>query len=119
MKILIKNDMYNMCNRIKKFDRNYKIVYDTDLSNYQIYSIAKGSLAECINGVELSYICTIPFAELDIRVIKYLYDTQVDNIENILKRIDEQNCILENENQLKLQHQASRLAEDKLRQLTK
>ena len=119
MKILIKKDIYNICSRIKTFDRSYQIVYDTMLNKYQVYSCRVGEIYETISNQKLSYVCTIPFIDLDMRTIKYLYDTQIDNIEMIIKRLDENNQQLEQINQNKLTTNAIEFAEYKLRQFTK
>ena len=38
MKILIKSDVFNICNRVKSFDSSYRVVYDLSTNKYQIYS---------------------------------------------------------------------------------
>ncbi|MBQ7880313.1 MAG: hypothetical protein IJ358_00500 [Clostridia bacterium] len=119
MKILIKSDVYNICNRIKKFDVSYRVVYDTATNAYQIYSTNLQGEIELIGWTPLSYVCRLPYNELDIRCIKYLYDTSVDNLEQIIEQIDATNAKIEHENQLKIQQQSSLIAENKLRQLTK
>lgn len=118
MKILVKNDVYNICNRIKKFDCSYKIVYNNVSNRYEIYSTKLTQAVELISGIPLSYVCTLPYNELDARVIKYLYDTSVENMESIIKKIDNDNQKLEYQNRLKLKEQSLQIAETKLRQLT-
>ena len=118
MKILVKSDVYNICNRIKKFDSSYKVVYNTTSKKYEIYSTRLTQSIELISGVVLSYVCGLPFDELDERVITYLYQTSVENIESIIDMIDKQNDKVEYDNQLKLKTQALEIAENRLRQLT-
>ena len=84
MKILIDKDIYNICSRIKKFDKNYILIYDTDISKYKVYSSQINGVSETICNKKLSYVCTLPFDELDMRTIKYLYDTRIENIEMII-----------------------------------
>lgn len=119
MKILIRGDVYNICNRIKNFDASYRVVYDTGLNKYKIYSIKLSGVSEIIGGVELSYVCTIPYEELDERTIKYLYNTSIENIDSFIKSLDDENNKLERQNELKLKQQSMQIAETKLRQLTK
>ena len=38
MKILVKSDTYNICNRIKKFDASYVVVYNNVANKFEIYS---------------------------------------------------------------------------------
>jgi len=104
--------------QFKKFDNTYKIVYNTMSKKYEIYSTKLTQSIELISGMILSYVCVLPFDELDERVIKYLYETSVKNIDNIIDMIDKQNKQIEYQNQLKLKNQSLKIAENKLRQLT-
>ena len=118
MKILVKSDVYDICNRIKKFDSTYKIIYNTISKKYEIYSTRLTQSIELISGVVLSYVCCLPFDELDERVITHLYQTSVENIESIIDMIDKQNKQVEYDSLLKLKNQSLEIAENKLRQLT-
>lgn len=118
MKILVKSDVYNINKRIKKFDSSYRLVYDIMSKKYQIYSTNLGVAVELICGVPLSYVCEIPYAELDVRAIQHLYDTSVENIESIIEKIDDENLRLEHQSESKAIQQSLEIAENKLRQLT-
>ena len=118
MKILVKSDVYNINKRIKKFDSSYRLVYNTASKRYEIYSNRLGFAVELVGGVPLSYVCEIPYAELDMRVIQHLYDTSVENIESIIKKIDDENLRLERQSESKVIQQSLEIAENKLRQLT-
>ena len=118
MKILVKSDVYNICNRIKKFDCSYKVVFNTFNNQYEIYSTKLGQSIEVISGVVLSYVCTLPYKQLDYRTIKYLHDTSVENIQNLIDKIDKSNHQLERENQTKIINQSVEFVENRLRQLT-
>ena len=119
MKIIVKSDIYNICNRIKKFDVSYRVVYDIVADMYQIYSTRLSKSVELISGTPLSYVCTLPYDSLDVRAIQHLYNTRVENIEDIINKIDEDNKRIEYENQLRLKNQSLNIAENTLRQLTK
>lgn len=118
MKILVKSDTYNMCNRIKKFDSSYRLVFDTVANVYEIYSTKLHLDVELIGGVPLSYVLRIPYQQLDERIIKYLYDTSTDNIEGIIQNIEFNNQQIEHESDEKLKYESLMLAENRLRQLT-
>ena len=118
MKILVKSDVYDICNRIKKFDASYHIVFDNLSSRFEVYSSKLGQSVELISGKVLSYICALPYNQLDERSIKYLYDTSVDNIENILDMIDKQNQKLERHNEQQFKNQSLQIFEKRLRQST-
>ena len=118
MKILVKTDVFDICKRIKNFDPTYYIVYDITTKKYSIYSTKLGSSIELISGRVLSYVCSLPYNELDARTLKYLHDTKVENIENIISNIDKENKTLERVNNEKITEISIALAENKLRQLT-
>ena len=118
MKILVKSDVFDICNRIKKFDSTYYIVFDNMVNKYQVYSSNLNRSIELISGRVLSYVCTLPYESLDIRTIKYLYDTSVANLETLVKDIDEHNKSIERQNEDKTKSYALLTAENKLRQLT-
>ena len=118
MKILVKSDVYNICNRVKKFDTSYYIVFNTVSNMYEIYSSRLYQNVELISGRVLSYVCTLPYTELDERVIKYLYDTSIDRLDDIIAKIDSDNNELEIKQNNKLKNQSLLIAENKLRQLT-
>ena len=119
MKVLVRSDVFNICERVKKFDSAYRVVYDNIANTYLIYSTNLNGGIELIGWTPLSYVCTLPYDCLDNRTIDYLYSTRVENLEDIIKQIDEDNQKLERDNQLKLKYQSIALAENKLRQLTR
>ena len=118
MKVLIKSDVFDICNRIRKFDASYRVVYDNGSGRYQIYSTKLQGSIELVGWTPLSYVCTLPYNQLDVRAVKYLYDTSIENIDNILNLIDENNKKTEDDTNFKIKHQAIEMAENKLRQLS-
>lgn len=118
MKILVKTDVFDICKRIKNFNSTYCVVYDLTTKKYSIYSTKLGSSVELISGRILSYICSLPYNELDERALKYLHDTKVENIEEIISNIEKENQTLEQINNKKVAEISIALAENKLRQLT-
>lgn len=119
MKYLITSDTYNISSRIKHLDKHYYIVYDVPANKYMVYCDDQGVNAENIGGKKLYYVMTIPFTQLDFRIIKYLHSTRVDNLKNIIDEIDKANQKLEYDNCLKIKDEALEVAQNKLRQLTK
>lgn len=119
MKILIKSDIYNICNRIKVFDKTYRLVYNCDINKYQIYSTNLGRVVEKVGSICMSYVSTLPYEELDERSIRYLRNTMIDNINEYINEIDRHNQKLEYENGIKVKNQSLQFAEERLRQLTK
>lgn len=119
MKIVLNSDTYNICKRVKKFDRHYWVVYDFDNSKYLIYTDKFVGNFETIGDRRLGYVCSVPYSQLDDRTIKHLFATRVENLQEIIKQIDEENLMLEKQNHDKIKNQALSVAENKLRQLTK
>ena len=118
MKILVKSDVYNICNRIKKFDSTYYLVFNTIGNKYEVYSTRLTQAVEVIGGVVLSYVCSLPYKELDERSIKYLYSTSIENIDNLIDMIDKENQQLEHQNETKSRKESLLIMENQLRQLT-
>lgn len=71
----IKNDVFDIAWRIKEIDRNYYIMYDTKTQKFLLFS-SKG------------YELTFPFSQLDARAINYARDTRIENLDTLIKEID-------------------------------
>lgn len=119
MKKLIKRDVYNICNRIKQVDKSYMLAYDFKTNKYNVYSKNIISNFEIIDNVKLSYVCVLPYNCLDERSILHLYSIKSQNIEALIKQIDNHNEMMEKENRMKLKTNSIEVAENTLRRLTK
>lgn len=82
MKIRIRNDLYDVADRIKVICPDYEIFYDTTLKRYEVF--AKG---------RLQVVC--PFEKLDCRLVEYLNKTRIERLNEIMKEIDEENLKIE------------------------
>lgn len=89
MKIKILHDVYNISKRMKCIDRGYYVVYDTSKQHFEIHNE---------NQMGSSYCMTIPFEQLDERVIKLVRKNQSANIDEILEQIENDNKLLESTN---------------------
>ena len=119
MKMLINKDVYNISSRIQKYDASYRVVYDTDIGKYQVYSTDINNSFEVISSIKLSYVLTLPYSQLDVRAIQYLYYTEGKNIQQIINEIDANNKAIENEQNTQSINNALQLAESQLRKLTR
>ena len=82
MKIKLKHDVYNISTRIKSIDKGYYVVFNTITQKFEIHnSYQLGS----------TYCLTLPYLELDERVLKYVCKTKSENIEKILEQIENNN----------------------------
>lgn len=85
MKILIESDVFDIVNRIKEIDDGYYIVYDTCKDKYELH-----------NKYQLNTYClTIPYDEIDNRILELIYFTSVVNIDKIIEEIDNNNINVE------------------------
>lgn len=121
MKFLIKNDLFNIFERIKNYDNNYFVIFDTNLSKFQVctdkFQIDK--TPEYIEGNKLYYVLTFPYQELDVRSINYLYQTEIKNIDLLIKNLNQQNDILEKTNDTKNLNRSMTEMEKYLREQSK
>lgn len=121
MKFLIKNDLFDIFERIKNYDNNYFIVFDTDLSKFKVYTdkFQIDKTPEYIEGNKLYYVLTFPYKELDVRSIQYLYQTEIKNVDLLIKNLNLQNDILEKTNDAKNLNQSMTEIEKYLREQSK
>ena len=87
--INIRNDAFNICERIKHLDPCYYVVFNTKNKKYEIHNSKQHSNTFCItcdNGLNFS-------------VINKLRKTKIENIDKIIKEIDEFNAKNEVETQ--------------------
>lgn len=120
MKFLIKNDLFDICNRIKFFDRNYFVVFDTNNKSYQVYSKCNNEKRpEYIEENKMYYVLTFPYKELDIRSIKYLYQTEIKDIDLLIENINNENKKLDKKNDKTVLNQSMIELENCLRKRSK
>ena len=82
MLVEIKNDVFDVVKRIKKIDRNYRVVYNTKKAAYELHNKAQ---------IFTSYCLTFPYKFIDARMVDYTLKTQSKNREKILKEIEQEN----------------------------
>ena len=87
MKIKIESDVFNIVNRIKEIDNNYFVIYNTNCQKFEIHN----------SKYKSSYCLTVPYKNLDVRVIDLLHKTAIRNYDKIVKKIEEDNINLQNE----------------------
>ena len=85
MKIKIENDVFEITQRIKEIDEGYYIVFDTKKQMYELLNYMQPN----------TYCLTIPYDNLDRRLIDLLLYTNVSNIDNVVNDIDNNNSNIE------------------------
>lgn len=86
-KIEIKQDLYNICKRLKQIDSSYFVMYNKSTSKYEIHS------SEQYGN---TYALTIPYNKLDKRAIDYCLSTRRENYLKLIKEMEINNQKLEN-----------------------
>lgn len=81
MKIKIFSDVHDVVERIKDIDEGYFIVFDTIKNSYELHN----------SNQPISYCLTIPYSNIDSRVIDLIYSTNIQYIDNIIEDVDKNN----------------------------
>lgn len=95
--IKIQENSFNIVQRLKEIDENYFVVFNTKTSKFEIHNSAQN----------LSTFCLTVDGELDCRVIKKVLKTRAENIEKLLREIEEHNEKLEKEKNRKVHDELS------------
>ena len=88
MKIKIESDVFDIVKRVKEIDDGYFIVYDTDKLKFELHNYYQFN----------TYCLTIPFDDIDDRILELIYLSSVTNIDKIIEDIDKNNIAIENNN---------------------
>lgn len=96
-KILIKNDMFNIVNRLKSIDKNYYVLYNKITKKYELH---------CKN-FKSSLQLVLPFDFLDKRTIDFVLKTKVENKQKLIQEMEENNQKLEQEKQKKTMEESN------------
>ena len=89
MKILLESDVFDIVNRIKEIDEGYFILYDLDKAKFELHNL---------NQPFNTYCLTIPYNEIDEKIIKLIWLTSIINIDNIIDEIDNNNKDIDKNN---------------------
>lgn len=81
MKIKIESDVFDICERIKKIDENYFVLFNLNSNKFEIHN----------SKLKNSYCLTIPYGQLDSRTIELLHSTDIRNYDKIIKNLDTEN----------------------------
>ncbi len=75
MKILIKNDLFDISSRLKEIDPSYEVYFETELQKFTLWARGKRQLV-------------FPFENLDARALTHTRKTRVERIDELIKEID-------------------------------
>ena len=82
--IPITNDLYDISDRLRSVNDDYRLIFDAERKRYAVYSRTRGTL--CFD---------VPFDELDARTVEYAQKTRVQNAREIFREVEEHNARLE------------------------
>ena len=105
MRIKIESDVFDIIKRIKEIDKDYFVVYNTNSKKFEIHN------SRLVN----SYCLTIPYKNLDARVLNLIYKTATKNYDNIIKEIDIGNEAIEK----KQMEKTKEISDYKIREILK
>ena len=91
--IEITNDLFDIANRLRSVNENYRLYYNTHKSRYEVRNSATDTLE-----------FVVPYGELDARTVEYARYTGVQNAKALLAEIERNNAKVEKQ-------QISQLAE--------
>ncbi|MBR4270601.1 MAG: hypothetical protein IKQ31_02875 [Clostridia bacterium] len=81
MLVKIENDAFNIAERIKKINPHYFVVYNTERHVFEVHNSRQYSSSFCIT-------CDLG---LNYSVISKLRKTKIENLDKIMREIDENN----------------------------
>lgn len=92
--IVIKNDLFNIANRLKQINKKYFIVYNKQTKKFEVHFKRNFHTLELV----------LPFERLDIRTINYVLKTKIENKKALLEEIENHNKKLEEQNNRKIKN---------------
>lgn len=100
-KFLIKNDVFNVANRLKSIDKNYFVIYNSNRQKYEVHYKRSGN----------TYELTVPYDQLDARTIKLVHTSKVENQKQIFENLEKQNALFEQANKKAILENTRRIYE--------
>ena len=79
--IVIKNDLFDIANRLKKIDKNYLLVRNVIKNRFELWYNA------CVPKLELVF----KTKTIDKRMLDFVNDTKVQYVEKLIKQMDDMN----------------------------
>lgn len=87
--VKIENDVFFICQRLKKIDSSYMVYYNLSDGFYEVHSSAQ---------VKNSYCFKVPYSQLDERTLDYAIKTRAENRDKLLEEIESNNRMINERN---------------------
>ena len=91
-KILIKNDVFNIVNRLKQINKNYYILFNKKTTKFEVH------FKNLKNTLQL----VLPFKFLDKRTVDLVQKSRVENKQKLLLEMEQNNIKIEQNKNKKL-----------------
>ncbi len=101
-KMLITNDLFDISDRLKTVNPNYKLYFNRKTQRYEVYET-------CVLNEKLAFV--VPYDELDARTLAFARFTAVQNADKIFAEIEKHNEKTDKENARRIAEQVSEKAE--------
>ena len=76
--VVIKNDLFNIANRLKKIDKNYLLVRNVIKNRFELW------YNSCLPKLELVF----KTKTIDKRMLDFVNETKVQHVEKLIKEMD-------------------------------
>lgn len=83
--VLIENDVFGICGRVRGIDPAYYIVYNTALRRFEVHNRRQRDTLALV----------VPYGALDARTVSLTQKTRRENIAKLIKEMEEANMKLE------------------------
>lgn len=92
--VLVKDDLFHIAKRLRQIDSRYKVYFNRKYKRFEIH--AQGAMQ-----------IALPFDRLDERSVEYARKTRVENLEKLVREIEEDNARAEKRRQDELIEQVA------------
>lgn len=102
-KVLITDDLFDVANRLKSVNSNYKLYFNKKTQRYEVCET---------KGLNETLAFVVPYDELDARTVEYARFTAIQNVKALFDEIERHNAALDRENACKLSKKILKKAEE-------
>lgn len=78
----VRDDLYDVANRLKEIDPRYEVFYNVKSHRYEVHASGVLQIA-------------VPFEELDVRTVEHVRRTRVENRRRLLEEMERENLAAE------------------------
>ena len=102
---MIEEDLYDISRRLKEIDDGYFLVFNFLKDRYEVHHMYRKN----------TFQFSVPYPELDCRTLKLAYETRVERMEELLRKMEQENAETERRSEEKQKKRIRRECEESLR----